>query len=279
MGLTFEGTSRSVQAGKHRIHYHEAGEGPPLVMIHGGGPGASGWGNYQRNIDVFAQNHRVLIPDLPGFAKSEKVEIRTSLYRYHADAIRAFMDAVGVEKAHIVGNSLGGAITLAFALDTPDRADRLILMGPGGGLQMFSPFPSEGVKHLFTYYEGEGPTEEKLDRFLDCMVYDRSMITPELFQARLEASKAPGVAEGWPFKTNPRPILDPIWRDLDKVQHKTLLIWGRDDRTVMLDNSFIMLNQIPNVRLLILGKTGHWVQWERADEFNRFVSGFLESND
>ncbi|WP_281825122.1 alpha/beta fold hydrolase, partial [Sphingobium sp. BS19] len=139
MGLTAEGTSKFIQAGKHRLHYHEAGEGPALLMIHGGGPGAGGWSNYRRNIDAFAKHFRVIIPDLPGFSQSDKPVIDGSIYQYYADSMRDLLDVLGVEKAHIIGNSLGGATTLKLALDTPERADRLVLMGPGGGLQIYTP--------------------------------------------------------------------------------------------------------------------------------------------
>jgi 4,5:9,10-diseco-3-hydroxy-5,9,17-trioxoandrosta-1(10),2-diene-4-oate hydrolase len=278
MGLTVEGTSRFIQAGGRRLHYHDAGAGPALLMIHGGGPGAGGWSNYRRNVDALSERFRVVIPDLPGFGRSDKPQITTSLYRFLADAMRDLLDALGIDKAHIVGNSLGGATALKLALDTPDRADRLVLMGAGGGLPLMSPRPSEGQKHLFTYYEGEGPTPEKLDRFLDCMVFDRAAITEELFNERLEASLQPGLKEGWPFSKTRPPILEPLWKDYDRIRSKTLLIWGRDDRTIPLDNAWAMLNQIPDVRLHVFGKTGHWAQWERAPEFNQLVIGFLSGD-
>lgn len=275
MGLTAEGTSKFIQAGKHRLHYHEAGEGPALLMIHGGGPGAGGWSNYRRNIDAFAKHFRVIIPDLPGFSQSDKPVIDGSIYKYYADSMRDLLDVLGVEKAHIIGNSLGGATTLKLALDTPERADRLVLMGPGGGLQIYTPRPSEGVKHLFSYYEGDGPTREKLTGFLDCMVHDRTMITQELFEERLASSIQPGLQDSWPFNPRRLPVMEPLWKQYDQVQQPTLIIWGRDDRTVPMDNAWAMLNQINDVRLHIFGKTGHWAQWERAEEFNRLVVGFL----
>ena len=276
MGLTAEQTSKFIEAGPHRLHYHEAGEGPALLMIHGGGPGAGGWSNYRRNIDALSQHFRVIIPDLPGFSRSDKPIIEGSLYKFFADSMRDVLDALNVEKAHIVGNSLGGATALKLALDTPERVGRLVLMGPGGGLQLYTPRPSEGVKHLFTYYEGDGPTREKLTGFLDCMVHDRAMITEELFEERLAASNLPGLKESWPFNPSRPPIMEPLWKSYDQIAHPTLIIWGRDDRTVPMDNAWAMLNQIPDVRLHIFGKTGHWAQWERADEFNKLVLGFLD---
>lgn len=275
MGLTAEQTSKFIQAGQHRLHYHEAGDGPALLMIHGGGPGASGWSNYRRNIDAMSQHFRVIIPDMPCFAQSDKPQITGSVYKYLADSMRDLLDALGIAKTHIIGNSLGGATALKLALDTSERVQRLVLMGPGGGLQLFTPRPSEGQKHLFNYYEGDGPTREKLSGFLDCMVHDRTMITEELFEERLAASNLPGLRDSWIFSRSRPPLLEPLWKNYDQVKQPTLIIWGRDDRTVPLDNAWAMLNQIPDVRLHVFGKTGHWAQWERADEFNKLVLGFL----
>lgn len=275
MPLTKEETSKFVVAGKHRLHYHEAGQGPALLMIHGGGPGAGAWSNYRRNIDALSQKFRVIMPDLPCFADSDKPRIDTSLFKFMADAMRNFLDALDIDKAHIVGNSLGGATAIRLVLDTPERANHLVLMGTAGGLQLFSPAPSEGAKHLFTYYDEIGPTPEKLDRFLDCMVYDRSLLTDDLIQERLSASLQPGLKESWPFSPKTMPPIEPLWKEFDRVSNKTLIVWGRDDRTVPMDNAWLMLNQMPDVRLHIFSRTGHWVQWERAEEFNRLVLGFL----
>lgn len=277
MALTAEGTSKFVTAGGLKIHYHEAGpsKGPVVMMLHGGGPGAGAWSNFRRNIDAFAEHYRVVMPDSLGFAKSDKPKIQGVLFKYLADSTRDVMDALGIERAHFVGNSLGGGTAIRLALDTPKRVDRLVVMGPGGSLPMFTPMPPEGIKQLFNYYEGEGPSREKLDRFLDCMVYDRKMITEQLFNERYEASIQPELIANPVLSPRSQAVLGPLWKEFDRITHKTLVIWGRDDRTVMLDNAWIMLNQIPDVRLHVFGKTGHWAQWERAAEFNKLVLGFL----
>jgi pimeloyl-ACP methyl ester carboxylesterase len=244
-------------------------------MIHGGGPGAAGWSNYSRNVEALAEHFRLIIPDLPGFGESEKPVIEGSAYKYYADALRGLIDELNIDRVHIIGNSLGGATALKLALDTPNRVNKLVLMGPGGGLQLFTPRPSEGVKHLFGYYEGEGPTLQKLKGFLSCMVHDPTMITDELLEERLRASKQPGVKEAWIFSKSRPPVLEELWREYSKLSQPTLIVWGRDDRTLTLDNAWAMLNQIPDVRLHVFGKTGHWAQWERPNEFNKLVNGFL----
>jgi 4,5:9,10-diseco-3-hydroxy-5,9,17-trioxoandrosta-1(10),2-diene-4-oate hydrolase len=279
MALTEEGTSKFIQAGPLKLHYHEAGKGKPLIMIHGGGPGAGGWSNYRRNIDFFAEHFRVIVPDLPGFAKSDKPKMEGGMFAFFATAIRDLMDALDIPKASFVGNSLGGGTTVKLALDYPDRADRLVMMGAGGSLSIFTPIPSEGIKHLISYYMPPGPSIEKLRAFLFAMVYDTSQLTDELIKERYAASTQPDILAN-PIFSPSRPVLpEPLWQSLSNLRQKTLLIWGRDDRTITLDNAFIMLNQIPDVRLHVFGRCGHWAQWEKAPEFNRLVLDFLTCDD
>jgi 2-hydroxy-6-oxonona-2,4-dienedioate hydrolase/4,5:9,10-diseco-3-hydroxy-5,9,17-trioxoandrosta-1(10),2-diene-4-oate hydrolase len=278
MAFTEEATSKFVQAGTVKLRYHEAGRGPTLIMIHGGGPGAGGWSNYRRNVDHFAEQFRVILPDLPGFAKSDKPKIEGGILTFMAKAIKDLMDALDISRAHFVGNSLGGATTMKLAVDYPDRADRLVLMG-APGLALFTPQPSEGIKHLISYYDPPGPSMEKLRSFLNVMVYDSSALTDQLIKERYEASTQPDLVANPIMSRSTAARFEPIWKDVARIKHKTLLVWGRDDRTVTLDHSFFLLNQLENVRLHVFSKCGHWAQWEKAAEFNRLVTDFLGSED
>lgn len=273
-----EESSRFVKAGDVNFHYHDIGAGAPLVLIHGGGPGASGWSNFQRNVDDLSKKFRLLIIDLPGYGKTDKSLPANNLFAYNAKVVRNFLDAIKVEKAHFIGNSLGGGTSLKFAMDYPDRADRLILMGPGGTLPVFTVFPTPGIKMIMQYYGGDGPTREKLRAFIDVMVYDPSEITDELLETRFKASIEPDILARPPLGSNKsgKPPLEPLWReDLTAVQHKTLVIWGRDDAVVPMDGAFILLKQMPNIELHVFSRCGHWAQWEHASRFNRLVSDFL----
>jgi 4,5:9,10-diseco-3-hydroxy-5,9,17-trioxoandrosta-1(10),2-diene-4-oate hydrolase len=245
-------------------------------MVHGGGPGAGGWSNYRRNVDHFAQHYRVILPDLPGFAKSDKPAVEGGLLTFMARAIKGLMDALDIHRAHFVGNSLGGATTMKFALDYPERIQRVVLMG-APALALFTPQPSEGIKHLMGYYAPPGPSMEKLRNFLNVMVYDGSQLTDQLIKERYEASIQPDLVAN-PI-LSPGAVLEPVWKDVGNIKHKTLIVWGRDDRTVTLDHSFFLLNQLENVRLHVFSKCGHWAQWEKAAEFNRLVSDFLSGED
>jgi len=274
-----ETESRSVQFDGLNIHYEQAGAGPALIFIHGGGPGSSGLSNFSRNMAAFADRYRVIAIDLPGYGQSTKLKISEPLWGHYAKVLAGFIDALGLGKAHLVGNSLGGASALKTALDFPEKVDRLILMGPGGGYSLFDKQPSDGIRALVSFYTPPGPSMDRLRQFLSYLVYDPSSVTDDLLQERLDRAMDPETAEFMPLRVGPNmaPIED-LWRErLDKLPHETLIVWGREDRVNPLDQSLILMRQIPNARLLVMPKCGHWAQWEKADEFNRTVAAFLES--
>lgn len=267
--------SRCVQIEGASLRYSDVGAGQPVVLVHGGGPGASGQGNFNRNIAALAQKFRVIIPDLLGFGESEVVPIEAPLFSFHANILRGLIDVLDIPYADFIGNSLGAGATLKLALDTPERARRLVLMG-GGGLPVFTPTPSQGMAVLAAYYAGE-PTLQKMQEFIATLVHDSRSLDETSVEARFEASARAAVVESTPWRSRP-PILEPLWRmGVDTLPHKTLLIWGRDDRVVPLDSALLLLAQIPQVELHVFGECGHWSQWEKADAFNRLVIEFLGS--
>lgn len=269
--------TKFVESSKGRVAYQEAGEGPTLILIHGGGPGAYGYSNYRKNLLPLAErgNHVVII-DLPGYGQSDYRAPEGGLFAPMAEATRELIEHLGVGKASLVGNSLGGGTALRLALDYPDMVDKLILMGPGGSLPATSTFPTEGLLRMLTFYDGEGPTLEKLDKVIDLLVYDRSSITPELVAERLKTATLPQTMKNPPLKGQGHNPSNDLWRaDLDKLEHPTLLIWGQEDRVLPLDMAFILLKRIPNADLHVFSKCGHWAQWERADEFNEIVGNFI----
>ncbi|MDP9083156.1 MAG: alpha/beta fold hydrolase [Pseudomonadota bacterium] len=278
MTLSAEGTSRFARVGTLRIHYHEAGAGLPLVLIHGGGPGATGWSNWNRNVAVLAERFRIIIPDLPGFGQSDEKPRGSPFPGWWAGTIVALLDALGIGKAHFIGNSLGGSVTLKVALEAPERVDRMILMGSGGSFAPLTPFPTAGIVTLRTFYQPPGPSLERLKGFIGQLVYDPSKVSDELIGERFQVAMTPSIVANPPMQHNPgdAPPND-IWRDvrLTKLPHKTLMIWGREDKVMPLDMAFPLLRQIPDARLYVIPKCGHWAQWEHADEFNATALQFF----
>ena len=280
--LSYEATSRFAPAGDITLHYHEAGTGPPLILLHGGGPGASAWSNWKQNLAPLAESFRVLLVDQPGYGRSDKHVVPGGMWTYYASAVRDLMDSLGIEQANFVGNSLGGGTTLKFALDYPERADRLILMGPGGGtLPLTSPWPSEGFKQLLSFYNPPGPSKDRMRDLINIMMYDPSLVGEELLEERYQAAMDPeAMAYADAVLTSIKAggsvlVAEELWRDVHRIAHRTLLTWGRDDRVLPLDGSFFMMRTMPDARLHVFPRCGHWAQVEHAVEFNRLVTDFL----
>lgn len=273
-------TARTVALGNRQIHLHEFGAGPPVLMLHGGGPGASGQSNYARNIDALASRFRVLVPDLPGYGGSSKGVNSEDPFGDLAAAMLALLDALGIDRAHVVGNSLGGACALRMALEQPGCVDRLVLMGPGG-IGISQAAPTEGLKRLLGYYAGEGPTLEKLRTFIcEDLVFDGSRIPEAVLRERFEASIDPEVLASPPLRA-PKDLeafrrldflLDPR---LPALAHRTLVLWGTADRVNPATGAMALQARMPACDAYLFSRTGHWVQWERADEFNAVVTAFL----
>jgi 2-hydroxy-6-oxonona-2,4-dienedioate hydrolase/4,5:9,10-diseco-3-hydroxy-5,9,17-trioxoandrosta-1(10),2-diene-4-oate hydrolase len=269
-------TSHSIVVDGRRVHYHEAGSGPPVLLLHGGGPGASGWSNFNRNLGVLATRFRTIVPDAPGFGRSEWRDLSAGLFTTMADALRGLLDALDIRRAHLVGNSMGGGAAIRFAMQEPARVGKLVLMAPGGLLAPFGVMPSEGLKVLFNFY-AQQPTAERLMSFLSCMVFDSKSLTPELVAERLQSAADPAVLANPPFRPGAPPPVEELWRDprFAQLQHEIMFVWGRDDRTLPLDCAFTALKQLPNSQLHVFSRCGHWVQWERPAAFNRLVMDFL----
>ncbi|MGW3287226.1 alpha/beta fold hydrolase [Streptomyces sp. NPDC001002] len=273
---------RQVPTSLGEIAVAETGEGPVLVMLHGGGPGASGVSNYHQNLAALAPHFRVVLPDQPGFGGSyrptgDDLEKR-SITEITVDALAQTLDALGIDTFHLLGNSLGGAAAIALAQQHPERVSRLVLMAPGGGWLPFGPTPTEGQKEMFRYYNGGGPSEKKMAAFIRAMVYDHRQFGEEVVRARYEASLDEShIAFYHTYNAAfaQRGGMDPLWRDLHRIKAPTLLLWGRDDRTITLDGAQLMLKQIRDVQLHVFGRCGHWVQLERQREFEELVTGFL----
>jgi 4,5:9,10-diseco-3-hydroxy-5,9,17-trioxoandrosta-1(10),2-diene-4-oate hydrolase len=276
---------RSVTVAGKPIFVAETGSGSPVVMLHGGGPGASGVSNYSRNIDALAQQFRVIVPDMPGYGRSAKGINQSDPFGYLADMIRGLLDDLGLATAHLIGNSYGGAAALRLALDTPHRVDKLVLMGPGG-IGITRGAPTAGLKSLLSYYGGDGPSRAKLEAFIrNYLVYDGASVPDELIELRYAASVDPEVVANPPLRRPSGPMaLRTLWRmdltrdsRLKQLQTPTLVLWGRDDKVNRPAGGPMLANLMPNAELVMTSRTGHWMQWERAELFNQLATEFLGS--
>lgn len=263
---------RSVQAGPIRTNYHDAGHGPPVVLLHGSGPGVSAWANWRFAIDDLSDRFRVLAPDLAGFGYSD----RSPGGRYEPESWRAqvlaFLDALEIDKAHVVGNSFGGSLALALAIHHPERVDRMVLMGSVG-------VPFEITPGLDAVW-GYEPAVENMRDLMRIFAYDERLVTDELARLRYEASVRPGAQEAFAsmFPAPRQRWVDAMAHpgaDVRGIGHRTLLVHGRDDRVIPLSTSLTLLEWIDDSQLHVFGRCGHWTQIEHAAAFARLVADFL----
>lgn len=272
--FTEEATSRFIDLPSGRVHYNEAGEGPVLILLHGSGPGATGWSNFAANMAYLSQRFRCLAVDMPGWGKSDTV---TREERNHARTALEFMDALGIEKAAFIGNSMGGATCIHFTVAHPERVSHLITMGAGGGGPMLfgaGDGPTEGLKILNKGYLD--PSPETMMELVNIMTFDPAFATEELAEQRSRNARArqdhlDNFIAGMKM---PRGVFATT-EELASIPVPTMVIHGRDDRVVHYENGLKLTTLIKNSRLVLLNRCGHWAQLEHADEFNELVENFV----
>ena len=267
--------SQFVTAAGVRVHYKEVGAGDPVICLHGAGPGANSESNFRRNVGALSERFRAVLVDMPQFGKSEKVPIEEGRLGFNARVMDAFMTETGIERAHYIGNSMGGQVALKLAVDKPERVDRLVVLGPGAiNNPIFVPSPLEGIKLIADYYKGEGPTREKLRKLLDTLVYDSSFLTDEVVEERFQTTIEPDNLELFARRQG-RYKKEDLYADLGRIESPTLIVWGMDDRFGALDVGLQMTRLMKRAQMHIFARCGHWAQVEHAEAFNRLVVGFL----
>ena len=281
MTIDYLESRREVSTPAGVLRYHEVGDGPPLLLLHGSGPGVTGWRNYRGNIDMFAQHFRCLVLEFPGFGVSDDFGGHPMLDAQGA-AVQ-FVDALGLERVDIIGNSMGGGVGINFATHHPDRIGKLVTIG-GIGTNIFSPGPSEGIRLLQEFTED--PTRQRLVDWLRSMVYSEALVTEELIAERWESATDPetlAAARRMYGKAAFAAMMDMMrkadfplpWATMHKVAAPTLLTWGRDDRVSPLDMALVPMRTIPHAELHVFPNCGHWVMIEAKPAFERTVLAFL----
>ena len=267
---------RSITAGGYQTNVHEHGEGFPLMLIHGSGPGVTAWANWRLVMPELARQRRVIAPDMLGFGYSERPanpDYQRDVWFEHAIGV---LDALGIEQADLVGNSFGGGIALALAIRYPQRVRRLVLMGSVG-----VSFPiTDGLDRVWGYE----PSFQTMRSLMDTFAYDRALVTDELAELRYQASIRPGFQESFAqmFPAPRQRWVDGLASneaDIRAVQHETLVIHGREDQVIPLQASLQLAQLIPNAQLHVYGHCGHWTQIEHAGRFARLVEDFLSEAD
>lgn len=273
-------TETFVRVGARTLFTLTGGSGPAVVLLHGGGPGASGLANWQRNVDALAEQYTVVIPDLPGYGRSTKQIDHSDPFGDLAGAVGDLLDALDIDQAHLVGNSYGGGAALRLALDRPDRVHRMVLNGPGG-IGTTRALPTAGLRSLLDYYSGQGPSREKMAHFIrEHLVADPTSVSDEVIEGRYQDSLDPEVVAAPPLR-RPDNLATLLRMDLTrhpalkKCPVPTLVVWGREDSVNRPSGGRMLADRMPHCDLYQAAGIGHWVQFEAPALFNQLALTFL----
>lgn len=265
---------RNVSVAGVATNYIAAGSGEPLILIHGSGPGVTAYANWRGVIPDLAEDFACFAPDTLGFGYTDfPSDIRGfSMSRWVSHLI-GFLDALGIARAHFIGNSYGGALTLALAVRHPERVGKIVLMGAAG-----LPFPiTEGLEKVWGYQ----PSLEAMRDLMTTFAFDPSLVKDEIVRSRYEASIRPGAQEAFSslFPAPRQRWLDELAtaeEDLKALPHPTLIVHGREDVIVPVAQSVRFSELIPDSELHVFGNCGHWTQIEKRDRFVALVRPFLK---
>lgn len=256
----------------YRMHYHQAGSGPVVMFLHGSGPGGSGFSNFKGNYPYFAEHGlRAIVPDSMGFGYSDKPQDAKYTLEFHVENFHQFLDALGIDKLSLVGNSHGGGVAIAFALKYPERIDKLVLMAPGGLEEREVYMQMPGIQAMMkSFFSPEGITREGMREVFGLQLYDPSLVTDEIIEQRFS------IAEHQPkgvIATQRMPHLTPLLKDL---KCPVFGLWGMNDQFCPPSGARHLAENCSRCRVLTLSECGHWVMVEHRDLFNRLCVDFLK---
>ena len=254
-----------------------------ILFLHGSGPGVTGWSNWQFSLPALAGQFHCISPDLAGFGATEHPKDSPkgmrSWMRLWVDQCLALLDALKIEKVHLVGNSMGGAIALHLLMDAPDRFVRVVHMGTIGTPHKITP----ALDRLWGFYDD--PSVQMFRNLIRWFVYDDSFLADRLdsiAQTRFEAAMNPEVQRSFKamFPAPRQTVIDDLVVSelaLRRMGHPTLLIHGRDDHIVPMETSLYLLEHLSNAQLHVFGQCSHWIQVEKAKNFNQLIAQFFTS--
>jgi len=259
-----------------RIHYTEVGtpvaDRPSILCLHGGGPGASGYSNFKKNLPFFERRgYHALAPDLPGFGLSDKPDDIDYSSRLHVAAMGELIEALGVPRVIPLGNSLGGSVALEYTLARAETVPGLILMAPGGLVDPKTFWGQTEGGRAVAAFARERPTN--IEAFRDMMrllVHDSAVIDEQLLAERYP------IAMGQPSRVFTSVSIQPTWERLHELQCPVLCFWGSHDRFLPPQQAFTLLEKCVRAKVVLSNRAGHWYMLEQPDDFNREVIDFID---
>lgn len=271
------GRSKRIAAFDIDTNYHDAGQGKAVVFLHGSGPGVSAWTNWKQVMPEFAADFRVIAPDMAGFGYTERKEGLAYDIKTWVKHLIGFLDALGLEKVSLVGNSFGGSLSLAATARFPERFERIVLMGTPCDKFVMTP----GLRAGWDYT----PSRENMRAAMAHFPHDPACITDQLVEDRYQASLIPGAQEGLrkllakPNEEGDTPLSGMPESVVANIEHPTLVLHGREDKVIPVEMGIRLGRAMPNAELHMFGKCGHWVQAERHDDFVALARRHLQGGN
>lgn len=255
-----------------QIHYHAVGpaDGDVVIFLHGAGGGASGYSNFKGNFPAFAAaGHRAIVPDMLGFGLSSKPDIPMYDLDFFVDGLKRFVDALGLKRVTLLGNSLGGAIALGHALAHPDDVARLILMAPGGVEDIDTYLAMPGIANMFAVYKAGKTGPEAMREVMRMQLFDPSLLTEEIINERAPLAALQTQAARSVMK------VPNMTQRLNELRCPIFGFWGVNDSFNPVGGAMKIVQHAPQARMVLVNRCGHWVQVEHRDLFNRQCLDFL----
>ncbi|KZE38755.1 2-hydroxymuconic semialdehyde hydrolase [Bhargavaea cecembensis] len=271
---------RKVKTGDYETYIHEGGVGnsETVILLHGSGPGASAAANWKAILPEYEDRFHVIAPDLVGFGDTdhptEYPENGVQWMNLRLKQVLDLMDSLNIDKAHLVGNSLGGVISLFLAMEAPDRFDRIVLMGAGGGLTE----PTPELAKLANFHKD--PTKKSMYNLLSWFLYDLEGMEDKLqaiVDERFEIFNREDVRRSYRENFTNSHLSDMLVPPsaLKRMKQEFLLIHGHQDRLVPLQSSLYVMDYLENAELHVFKRCGHWAQIEQKDRFLDLTKEFF----
>lgn len=263
---------KSVKIDDYNVNYIEEGEGDTVILLHGSGPGVTGYANWRLLIPQLSKKFRVLAPDIVGFGYTD----RPADFEYNLENwvlfILKFMDALDISSANFVGNSFGGALCLAIASKHSDRVNKFVMMGAAG----IHFEVTEGLRKVWAYE----PSFEAMRELMNVFTHEGFDVSDEVVESRYQASMRPGYQESY-SRLFPEPMQDKLDAlctpedDIRNISNSALIIHGREDAIVPYESSIRVHSLVKHSDLYLFGECGHWTMFEKAEAFATLVETFF----
>lgn len=261
-----------VAGAAQRIHYHDQGSGEAVIFLHGAGGGASGYSNFKGNYPEFAKaGYRCIVPDLLGYGLSSKPDIAQYDLDFFVAGVKGLVDALGLTNITLLGNSLGGAVALGYALAYPDQVKRLILMAPGGVEDLDTYLAMPGIANMFKIYQSGKTGAEAMRAVMRMQLFDPSLLTDEIINERAPIAATQTQAARSVLK------VPNMTNRLQELRCPVFGFWGMNDLFNPVGGTLKLMENCPQARMTLVNRCGHWVQVEHREMFNRACIDFLQN--